>query len=41
MINTSLLIRGKLDIVSDLSENISRGYEKKKWITWMTEHNVK
>ena len=40
MINTSLLIRGKLDIVSDLSENISRGYEK-KWITWMTEHNVK
>ena len=29
MINTSLLIRGKLDIVFDLSENISRGYEKK------------
>ena len=33
MINNSLLIRSKLDIVSDLSENISRGYEKNKWIT--------
>ena len=33
MINTSLLIRGKLDIVSDLSGHISRGYEKNKWIT--------